>query len=407
MGAFKLLMVVLVLFAVSLANDWSLPDRLIVTLLVVLLLCWIWNRLSLQRLGVRRALTLDRVRAGEWISESITVRNHALLPKLWVEVRDMSTLPGYQAGKVTNLGSRGQAQWTTSGRCTRRGRFRLGPITLVSGDPLGLFRSVKTIDVSHELVVYPPRVDVSRIPLPKANMVGSASASLRGFHAAHTISGIREYATGDPLNRISWSATARLGRMMVKEFDPDPSSDIWIILDLQDEDGNMESHHDRRALATPDESIEYAIAVAGSLAEDALAQGRRVGLIVNRAMPIRIEPDSSQRQWFRVFEVLAVASRFGHRTLSDAIAADSRRFTRNSGVIVVTTHQEAGWVPAAHALALRQVPVTAVLVGDASDLAGSTMHHLKTGLLEAHVQIAEVVPGTGIMDSESGSRRVA
>ncbi len=407
MGAFKLGLVVLVLFAIAVANDWSLPDRLIVTLLVVLLISWIWNKLSLQRLGLRRALSLDRVRAGEWIAESFTLKNHALLPKLWVEVRDMSSLPGYRAGQVVHLGGHGEALWTTSGQCTRRGRFRLGPVTLISGDPLGLFRSVKTIDATHELVVYPPRVDVSQIPMPVANMVGGASANVRGFHAAHTISGVREYATGDPLNRIAWSATARLGRMMVKEFDPDPSSDIWIVLDMRDDEPGIDENRQQEGLASSDESIEYAIAVAGSLAEVALGQGRRVGLIINRSMPIRIEPDSSQRQWFRIFEVLAVATRFGNRTLTEAISADSRRFTRNSGVVVVTTRQDDDWVPAAQALAMRQVPVTAVLVGDARDLEGPHLYHLKSRLLEARVQVAEVVPGTGFYPTETGAQQVA
>ena len=38
--------------------------------------------------------------------------------------------------------------------------------------------------------------------------------------------------SSDGFNRISWSATARLGRLMVKEFDQDPTADVWVVLDL-------------------------------------------------------------------------------------------------------------------------------------------------------------------------------
>ena len=62
MGAVKLGLVAAVLFAIAIVNDWSTPDRLIITLVAVLVIAWIWTRLSLQRLALTRSLTLDRVR---------------------------------------------------------------------------------------------------------------------------------------------------------------------------------------------------------------------------------------------------------------------------------------------------------------------------------------------------------
>jgi uncharacterized protein (DUF58 family) len=410
MGAFKVGLITAILFAVAIVNDWSIPDRLIITLLVALAMGWIWTKFSLQRLGFTRSLSMDRVRAGEWITEEFTLRNHSRLPKLWVEIQDLSSLPGYTAGHVVNLHSRGTASWKATGRCERRGRFRLGPVAFQSGDPLGLFRSRTLIPATHELVVYPPKIDVSDIPLPMANMTGGRTTNIHGFLATHSAAGIREFTQGDPINRISWSATARLGRMMVKEFDPDPSSDIWILLDLNGEEPAHEHAYQPTrewTSATIDETLEYAIAVAASLAERALDGGRRVGLIVNRAMPIRIEADSSQRQWFRIFETLAVATAFGHRRLVEAIQADSRRFSRNSGLIVITSHSSTDWVRAAQALVMRQVPVTAVLVGDRPALQEPEMEHLKGDLVSAHVHVAEMTPGERIAPMETRYHDVA
>jgi len=396
LGALKLGLIASVLFAIAIVNDWSTPDRLIITLIAVLVIAWIWTRLSLQRLALTRSLTLDRVRAGEWVTEELSLGNLALLPKLWVEVRDLSSLPGHHAGRVVHLGSRGTSTWSTTTRCERRGRYRLGPIAISSGDAFGLFESRKMIPATHELIVYPPKVDVWDIPMPMANMSGGRASHVNPSLAAHQISGIREYSTGDPLNRISWNATARLGRMMVKEFDPEPTSGIWIMLDLNEPDGSDHEPNPaspRSAGPSGDEALEYAIAVAGSVAERCLADGRKVGMIVNRSMPIRLDADNSQRQWFRVFETLAVASSFGHRSLFEAIQAESRRFSRNSGLIVITSGASRDWVMAAQSLVQRQVPVTAVLVTDQHRPDAEEMQALLEALASVHASVVRLSPG--------------
>ena len=408
MGAFKLGAITAILFVIAIVNDWSTPDRLIVTLVIVLLICWVWMRFSLQRLGLSRALSLDRVRAGEWITEELSLKNHGLLPRLWVEVRDLSSLPGHHAGQVVHLGSRGSATWEVSTRCERRGRYRLGPVSISSGDPLGLFEDRRLIPATHELIVYPPRVDVSDVPVPMANMSGGRVANANASVAAQTISGIREYGPGDPLNRISWNATARFGRMMVKEFDPEPTSDIWIILDLNEPEYDGHTEPERHGSASVDEALEYAIAVAGSLAERCLNDGRKVGLVANRSMPIRLDPDGSQRQWFRIFETLAVASSFGRRPLHEAIQAESRRFSRNSGLIVITSGTSRDWVLAARSLVQRQVPVSAVMIADQHRHDAEDMQSLVEALAGAYVSVTRLTPGERLINIQGSTHsRVA
>ncbi len=396
LSAVKLGFLVAVLFAVAIVNDWSAPDRLIIILVVTLFIAWVWTRFSLQRLGLRRALSMDRVRAGEWVTEEISLSNLSILPKLWIEVRDLSSLPGHEAGRVVSLGPKRMSTWSARTRCDRRGKYRLGPVALHSGDPLGLFSQRRMIPATHELVVYPAQIDVSEIPIPMANMMGGRSTNAQAAMAAHTVAGIREYATGDPLNRISWNATARLGRMMVKEFDPEPTSDIWIILDLNDSErdiSTMSNEPGRAGGMESEASREYAIAVAGSLAEKCLNDGRKVGFIVNRSIPIRHDADSTHRQWFRIFETLAVASPFGQRPVGEAIQADSTRFTRNSGLMVVTARPAGDWIDAARGLVTRQVPVTAVLIREPGGAFDEEFDRLSEGLVSAHVHVASIKPG--------------
>jgi len=392
LGAFKLAAVIAVLFVIAVVNDWSAPDKLIITLLAVLAISYVWSRLSLQRLGMSRSLSLDRVRAGEWVTEEFRISNLGRFPKLWVEVRDLSSLPHHRAGRVVNLSAVGSTDWSATTRCVSRGRFRLGPITISSGDPLGLFRVHKSVSVTHELVVYPVALDVSRVPLPAASLSGGKAVNRNVAIAAHTISGLREYTSGDPLNRISWTATARTGTMMIKEFDPDPTSDLWVLLDLSESawtpaDGSTRwTSTSGSTMAMLDSAEEYAIALTGSVAERALNEGRKVGLIVNRALPIRLDPDISHRQWFRIFETLAVATSFGHRSLTEAISAEASKFSRNSGLVIVTASPSQDWVGAAEALVHRHVPVTAVII----DSDGTEAQSLQTSSLIESIAAARI-----------------
>lgn len=387
MGAFKLGILIAGLFIVAVVYDWSMLDKLIIALVALVVIAWIWSRLSLRRLGLTRSLSSDRVRAGEVVTEELTLRNHSRLPKLWVEVRDHSSLPAHQAGRVVSMRGRAAEAWTAETRVRHRGRFRLGPISVHSGDPLGIFQTKKLIPVAHELVVYPMAVEVSGVHLPAATMSGGAMHALNPAVSSPTVAGLRDYTPGDPLNRISWSATARRGTMMVKEFDPDPTSDLWIILDLS-EGGQMDLPCDDEEPTVALDSVEeYIVAIGGSIADRALAEGRKVGLVVNRAMPVRLDADNSQRQWFRIFETLATANAFGDRSLTEAIAAESRRLTRTNGVVVVTASPETDWVPAARALVQRQVPVTAVLV-DAGPAAPRSISPLSEELASARVSVS-------------------
>lgn len=391
LGALRLGLLIAILFGVAVINDWSAIDGLIIALLVVLLVSYLWSRLSLQRLGYTRTIETDRVRVGETISERMALVNHSILPKLWVEVRDMATVPGHPVGKVVNLGSKRRHDWEVATPALQRGRFRLGPLSISSGDPLGLFQERKTLPATYEIICYPAAIDTSSVPLPGAMLTGGQMATRRLTLESPMTSGVREYAPGDPLNHISWTATARRGSMMVKEFDPDPTSDLWVLIDLN-EDGslplNVDQSHvsrssDPRSLL--DSTEEYVVSIGASLTERALHEGRKVGLVVNRSLPVRIHAENSERQWLRIFEILAVATAFGHRDLAEAIALESPHLSRNAGIVIVTASPSRSWVDAARMLTMRQVPVTAVLVEPLGDT--MSMSGLEQELISAHVSV--------------------
>lgn len=388
MGVFASVVLLIALLIGSVVYDVSELDRVIVMILALLGFSWIWGRTSLNGIAMQRVVLSDRMHVGEIIREEMTFETRSRIPKLWVEVQDHTDLVGYDAGLVLSLGGRGSRTWVAETVAVRRGRFRLGPVTVRGGDPLGLFPNRTLIPIVNDVLVFPPRIDVASIGLPVTNLAGGSMRDRSAALASPTVAGIREYVPGDPMNRIAWSASARYTNLMVKEFDPDPTADLWLIVDLG---SALTIQLDTLGFGNNPESYltsttEYVVAIANSLAERCLQDGRKVGLIVNRNQPIRLDADNTERQLFRISETLAVATASGERTLTEAITVDHRRFSRTSAVVVITANPDREWAGAARALMDRQVSVSAVVV-DAGSHGEGDVGPLIEELVESRVHV--------------------
>ena len=99
---------------------------------------------------------------------------------------------------------------------------------------LGLFESVASVGPGATILVYP-----QVLPLPgwrPARRPPSRLSSARGRQGPHltpVVTSVRPYTPGDAFNRIHWRSSARHQELQVKEFDIEPSADLWIFLDLQ------------------------------------------------------------------------------------------------------------------------------------------------------------------------------
>ena len=200
----------------------------------VLAVSYLWSWSNVSHLKIVRQTASPRSQVGQVAEERFLVRNTSLLPKLWVEVRDHSDLPEHHASWVVNalMGHRTRG-WATRTVCRQRGRFTLGPITLISSDPFGLFEHRRRLPATASIVVYPLTVDLPYFSLPSGELPGGGAMRRRTHYVTTNVSGIREYFPGDSFNRIHWPSTARHGRLIVKEFELDPTADVWLILDMQ------------------------------------------------------------------------------------------------------------------------------------------------------------------------------
>lgn len=410
MHAAKIIVLILGAIVARRFVDWAFLDPLAISLIGLLIAAFVWSRLSLREVRISREIATDRLQVGETLRDRIRIQNDGRLAKLWLEMLDYSTLPGHSASRVVHVRGRREADWTAETVCARRGRYRTGPTVLHSGDPFGFFPVTLRVPISHELIVYPAVVNLASYQLPAGNLIGGGIAARRNPFVSPSVIGIREYVQGDALNRISWTASARLGRLVVKEFDLDPSSDVWIVLDL-------ERRHHRSAkqveagrvpglpLAAPwmDSTEEYGVAIAASLTKRCLDDGRAVGLIASSAQLQLFPPDRTDRQLRKVLESLAVIQSDGQQPLQELLLAESHRFRKQSAVIVISPSPDEAWAAALSGIASRRIPSAAILVEASTFGSAPSPLIAMSGLVAAGVQTHLVKLGDDISIALSGA----
>lgn len=314
----------------------------------LILVSWMTSYFSLRGVQFRRSARTLRSQVGQIFEEQYEIRNTGRLPRLWIEVRDESELPGTRGSHVlTMIGGRESRSYLARTRLTERGVFPLGPTVIGSGDLFGLFPVSRTIKNQDSLLVYPMIVNVREFPNPPGLLPGGEALRRRTPQITPNASGVREYFPGDPLNRIHWISTARRNRIMVKEFELDPLADVWVFLDAaravqvaqpmpQAEIEAQDIWRRKFKYSLPPSTLEYAVSATGSLARYYLQKGRAVGL-VSAGPSIRILPgDRGGRQLGKILEALALVKGEGAIPLQGLVEAQARHLPRGSTAVLVT-----------------------------------------------------------------------
>jgi uncharacterized protein (DUF58 family) len=353
----RALTAVSIIFVVSLvcafATGFWLLFRLAYLAAAAVPVAYVWARLNLRGLEVSVEQMTDRLTEGQYAEERVSVRSRSLLSKLWLEVEDPSDMPGQPPRRVVFLGPRGYRSWKTSTLCPRRGVYTLGPLTVTSGDPFGLFRFSRTFGGRRRLLVYPQAVELPGFYVPPAVLPGEGRFRRRTHYVTPNAAGVRQYQYGDSLSRIHWPTTVRTNELMVKLFELDPSSDIWVVLDLQ---------WRVQAGSGDDGTEEYGVKIAASIARYFLTANRTVGYMAAGAHVDVEEPERGVQQDTRILEALALARATGDVPLANLLDVEGRRFGRHTTVVVVTPSTDESWVLSLQSLAQRGVKVAAVLL---------------------------------------------
>lgn len=342
----------------------------------LLFISYIWAWFAVRWIAIGRKTRTRRAQVGKSLSESFTIRNTSIIPRLWLEVRDHSDLPGHRASHVVPaMGARASYRWYVETPCQVRGEFRLGPISLTSGDPFGLYITPRLIPATSRVIVYPATVAINKFELPMGTLSGGEAQRQRSHYVTTNAAGVRDYAYGDSFNRIHWKSTARKDKLVVKEFELDPLVDIWIFTDFS-ASSLVEAPGLQRIGQTgpvipngpgiPPSTEEYSVVIAASIAQYFINIERAVGFAGYTPNREIHQPERGNRQMTHIFETLAVARSFSPYSLGQMLTLETQYLTRGTTLIIITASLDQNWVTEAQILARRGIRPMCILIDPSS-----------------------------------------
>ena len=266
---------------------WTLATAL--TLLLVVALLWSLGRTSYQ---VTVSLASTRVTVGEPALGNVVLRG-AAGRAVGSSTIEMPVGRGLAVFRVPRLGAGQTHEEVFTVPTRRRGLVTVGPVTSVRGDALGLVRRTQRWTDPLDLYIHPRTTALDTTALGFIRDIEGAvtqdlSSSDVSFHA------LRDYVPGDDRRNVHWRTTARVGRLMVRQFEETRRAHLLLVLDLDP------------ASWAGDEDFETAVSVTASLALTALREHRELSLVTQAGVPLL--PTST-----RVLDLLTTIERLADR----------------------------------------------------------------------------------------------
>jgi uncharacterized protein (DUF58 family) len=259
--AWVLLATAVVLFVAGRILGWQELVIAAVVVTTVLVLCTFF---LIVRTDYDVGLDLNRTRVvvGERAVGALSLANtgtRAILPSRIV----LPVGAGRGEFAVRRLAPGDEAEELFAIPTQRRAVLKVGPVSVVRGDPLGLFERVQRRDEPVDLFVHPKTVlfDGQSLGFLR-DLEGMPATDLSrddvSFHA------LRQYEPGDDRRHVHWKSTARTGDLMVRQYEETRRSHFVIGLSRHPSD-----------YRDPEE-FELAVSAAGSLGLRALRDSQRV-----------------------------------------------------------------------------------------------------------------------------------
>lgn len=333
-GPFLPLLILLLLIASFLRGDFALT---LIYLVVGALAAgaW-WSRRAVNQLETKRRFE-GHAFLGDRIPISLRVQNKGWLPIPWLEVRE--TLPVALVGpnsfqSVIHLGPRASADFAYAVEARKRGFYSIGPLSITTGDILGLSDSIVMQSPPEVLVVYPRIIPFTSVDIPSQSPQGTLPHSLPLFEDPTRVFGKRGYTSGDSLRRIDWKSSASSGRLQVKVFEPSIALETFVVLNL-----NAEDYYYRTRI----DSTELAIVIAASISNWIVEKKQLVGMMCNGRDPLRSEvrpqsvpPRKGKRHMMHLLETLARVQIIENSPLVPLVQQQRYHLAWGTTLIVVT-----------------------------------------------------------------------
>jgi len=212
-----------------------------------------------------------------------------------------------------------------------KGDFTFGDLYFQYPGRLGLVRRQAAVVARRAIKVYPNLVETAKYELlarrGRLMQLGIRAARVRG--GGSEFESLREYVPGDEYKKIDWSATARRGKLISRQYEAERSQNIMLLLDTG---RNMLQSIQKMA------KLDYVVNTALMLAYVAAASDDKVGLMAFDAdIRAYLPPAKSKAQVYGILESLYnLEARMVETDYKAAFQNLSTRWRRRSLVVLFT-----------------------------------------------------------------------
>ena len=240
---------------------------------------------------------------------------------------------------------------------TERGDWETGSLYIRYRSPLGLADRWARAPLTQTVRVYPAlrTGEEQQIFLARSRQIDLQLRQVRQRGLGRDFESLREYREGDDLRDLCWTATARRGSPITRQYQTERSQPVWIVLDC----GRL--MRSRVAAGSPGSSmlpvttpgarihskLDHACTTAVALAQLALYSGDRVGLLAyGQGLQQRLLPGRGAAHLRQFIESLAqVHAESGEADHLRATATLNRLQPRRALILWVTDLAETAMRP--------------------------------------------------------------
>jgi len=316
-----------------------------------------------QKPSMAREVSQHEMHAGDAVRITVSIACQGRwFPLIWLIVRDELKGPNgrtvFAAQKMLFTGPRRRIEYSYEIPRLPRGVYAFGAATIEAAEPLGIVGRRWRLDGAgtRRLTVYPQPLDEAAMEMPRRSGESQAAAvaALAMVEASPLVSTVREYAHGDPLQRIHWRSTARTGELKTKELDALQHARVAVVLD----DAARSYGRGRMARAR----FETAASAACAVWYDAKRHGLAVELCCGTQVAAA-EAEAPAPAGRRALELLARAEPRGTAAVADVLRQRAAHLKPEVPLIVITPRVDAQLADTLAMLRRRRIGVTILYIG--------------------------------------------
>ncbi|MEM9068782.1 MAG: DUF58 domain-containing protein [Myxococcota bacterium] len=278
-----------------------------------------------------RRLRRERLEFAWWLDHGTGVASGAVIPQSPFDVRcyvrhrgsrplDVSELEPLLPESVSLVGrprairldGRTRTEFRLRLAAPATGRVVLHGLAIRLRGPLGLFDTPLYFPNPLVIKVLPraaARQPRARSMHRHASMARAGRTMVRHRGGGTELHELREFLPGDPFKSIAWKASARRGRLMIKEVEQEVQETRWLLVDIS---GTM------RGGPLGGRKLDFALEAAAAEAVDALESGDRVGLLTfDSRLVAHAPPGEGKAQRIRIYDALLASTEIVDEDLTD------------------------------------------------------------------------------------------